>query len=59
MDPLVETEECVPMRDYRVHYPITTIETDNHIINITNGIQPDVAYITNSMTLGNSLKMNL
>jgi hypothetical protein len=29
------------------------------MINITNGIQPDVALITNTMVLANSLKMNL
>jgi hypothetical protein len=59
MDPLQELEDCIPLRDYRVHYPITTIETDNHMINITDGIQPDVAVITNTMTLENPLKMNL
>jgi hypothetical protein len=59
MDPLVETEDCVPLMHHRVHYPITTIETDNHLINITDGIQPEVAVITNEMTLANPLKMNL
>jgi hypothetical protein len=29
------------------------------MINITDGIQPDVAVITNTMTLENPLKMNL
>lgn len=35
------------------------MQTDNHMINITDGIQPDVATITNTMTLTNTLKMNL
>ena len=59
MDPLTETEDCEPLQDYQVHYPITTIQRDNHMINITDGIQPEVAVITNQMTLVNPLKMNL
>jgi hypothetical protein len=59
-DPLVEIEDCVPLRDYMVHYPITTIETDNHMINITDGIQPTIASLTNTNTAAdNPLQMNL
>jgi hypothetical protein len=59
MDPLVEKEECVPMKNYEVHYPVSTIERDNHLINITDGIQPEVASITTTFDLPNPLNMNL
>jgi hypothetical protein len=59
MDPLVETEYCVPLRDYQVFTPQTNILGDNHLRNISYGLQPDVAYLTNTMTLPNKLDMNL
>ena len=59
MDPLVETEDCAPLKDYQVFVPKTNILGDNHLRNISLGLQPKVAYITNTMTLENKLDMNL
>ena len=59
MDPLVEREDCAPIKDYQVFTPETNILRDNHLRNITLGLQKDAVYLTNTMTLPNKLEMNL
>jgi hypothetical protein len=55
------TETCEPLKDYEVFNPVSNVQVDPHLVNITNGDSNAIAYITNTLdsTIVNPLNLNL